>query len=374
METTIGGGTDGYVALSRAVEALAFGDVRAASDELARVTRGGEGSGEELTARVFASALGGRLDRTRRAENLYLSGFQIPQIRLFELVTRALSSVSLVVDAATQVVTDLSADEDPLTLVDVGLGQGHQTARILRGLARTERVRARRVTVAAIEPSAASLDAAEKNVRAAADAARLDLTFLGFPRTAEALSREDWLLIRRACRSPIVNASFALHHVRDAGSGDARDRVLCRLHDLEPRAMVLSEPDVDHHDPDLGRRFRNCWDHFGRTFRLIDALPIEPLEKMALKTQFFGREIDDILGAPEEARCERHETLASWEGRLERAGFSVAARGRVLHERASLTGVLVAHPAARALASDGFEPAARASATDTSRLVRLDWS
>jgi hypothetical protein len=83
-------------------------------------------------------------------------------------------------------------------------------------------------------------------------------------------------------RSPIIHASFALHHIQDRTGVDARNQVLQRLRTLNPVALVLSEPNVDHMEKDYVKRFYNCWSHFGITFEVIDALGFEQKDKDAL--------------------------------------------------------------------------------------------
>lgn len=124
-------------------------------------------------------------------------------------------------------------------------------------------------------------------------------------------------------KGAVVNAAFALHHIKDEPGRDMRAAVLGALRSLEPAALVLAEPDSDHEGKDLIRRFHNCWRHFGMVFRLVDELPIEQSDKDALKVCFFGREIKDILGQAEDARTERHGDVASWLVRLRRAGFEM---------------------------------------------------
>jgi hypothetical protein len=304
--------------------------------------------GEEsdaILARLFAGALGRRFGRADAAGNLYLAPFEVPQIRLFELVAQAVPSVTTAVAKATQILVDLCAGGEGSTLVDVGIGDGRQIARVLRALGASEAA-PRRVTVVGIEPSAESLRGAAANVLAAGRDAGIAVDFEPWCCTAESLSAADWRRIAAAGPRAVVNASFALHHVRDVPGHDARDALLRDVAAARPAAIVLTEPDVDHREPDLPRRLHNCWTHFRQTFRMVSRAPIDVVEKHAVMTQFFGREIDDILGAPDDERCERHETLASWEARLGRAGFRTAVAVHVVEDGVPLTGVLVGRPAA----------------------------
>lgn len=120
----------------------------------------------------------------------------------------------------------------------------------------------------------------------------------------------------------MINASFAVHHIRGLASGpELRGRLFRKLHTLQPLILVLSEPNSDHQIEDLGARLENSWNHFGLVFNLIDELDISLADRRALKICFFGREIEDILGMKERDRSERHEPLATWESRLDSSGF-----------------------------------------------------
>jgi hypothetical protein len=105
--------------------------------------------------------------------------------------------------------------------------------------------------------------------------------------------------------------------------GAGRDEVFDRIHALDPAAIVLCEPNADHHTHSFFRRFESAWDHFSRTFHLIDQLDVAPRDRRAMKL-FFTREIEDIVANDEAQRCERHEPVAAWVSRVTRNGFAAA--------------------------------------------------
>jgi hypothetical protein len=137
----------------------------------------------------------------------------------------------------------------------------------------------------------------------------------------EDLNKSVWRELHQLYPSPIINASFALHHIGNLGGVDVRNQILKRLRAMNPIGLVLSEPNIDHMEQDFEKRFYNCWNHFNITFDVIDELDLAPQEKDALKVSFFGREIADILGNPEDQRVERHETAKSWLRRLKECGY-----------------------------------------------------
>lgn len=271
-----------------------------------------------LTRMIFAAALARRVSpATSQAANLYLADYEVPQIRLFNLLAEHLPQVGLAGQIANDLIARSCAGREEVVIVDVGIGTGRQIIGALEQMAATGSL-PQRLCVVGIEPMEWSLETAERDVSACAARLGAELTFVGLCGVAEALTDRHWERIAKLGRRPIVNASFALHHVMDAQDAIGRDLVLARLRALAPEVVILSEPNVDHFERDYAQRFANCWAHFGTTFTVIDALAISNDDKAALKV-FMGREISDILGSPESERSERHETTETWLRRLERA-------------------------------------------------------
>lgn len=272
---------------------------------------------------VFAAGMARRLSGQAAAEaNLYLGRFEVPQIHLFNLLGRAVPFVGLATRIGNDAILAAMAGQARPTLLDVGIGTGRQTVVLLEAMAAAGRL-PRQLTVIGIEPSDWALDEARQHIEATAERLGTSVLFFGVVGTAESLGDADWHRVALACTArPVVNASFALHHIADdAGGRDRRDAVLARLHALKPRLLVLAEPDVDHREPGFLARFENCLRHFGAVFATLDRLPLAQADRDALKVGFFGREIADILGHPETQRSERHESSVSWARRLLAAGF-----------------------------------------------------
>lgn len=281
-----------------------------------------EADPEGLQDYIFASALSRRLDPAAAAEiNLYLRQFELQQISLFNLLAQHLPTVRLSVEVSNEILAGFLGGRDEVALLDLGIGTGRQEAALLRMLAQRGEL-PRRLTVFAVEPDADSLREAGEALRATAGEVGVELEFHALNRTAEELEDEHWARIG-AARGPLVmHAAFAAHHIRDRGDGYcARSEFFRRLRLLNPLAVVLCEPSSDHHTHLLGERFENAWRHFGLTFDLIDRAGLPAREAAAIK-MFFAREIRDILGNAEDARCERHENVNTWVERLRRAGFT----------------------------------------------------
>ncbi|HKO16105.1 MAG TPA: GRAS family protein [Gemmatimonadaceae bacterium] len=276
----------------------------------------------DLQSHIFAAALAKRLDGSRHADmNLYLRRFAADsQISLFGLVAQHLPTVSVAGSVGNDLLCDLMAPYDRVTLLDIGIGTGRQETAMLHELARRGTL-PQQLTVFAVEPDPVSLAEAQHALEATARVLDLDLEFHGRCCVVEELQESDWDALGRTAGALVAFGAFAVHHVRPArGATDPRDVLFARLRALQPVGIVLCEPNSDHHTPDFDRRFTNCWRHFGQTFRLIEQLSVGTRERNAMK-MFFAREIEDILANSEETRCERHEGVDTWLARLRRAGF-----------------------------------------------------
>lgn len=334
MERTLAGRLEGVAcSIARGELDRADRDLQGLLSEAAR-----DADPRAVNLCVFGAALARRIAGASEQEaNLYLQRHELPQIQLFDLLATAAPFVGLAGVIANAEIVRACAGEACPTLVDVGIGTGRQVVALLQAMAR-EGTLPRSLTVVGVEPSASSLELAQRNVAAAAKAVGTEVAFHGFHAAAESLMPADWRAVRAACTSrPVVNASFALHHVADVGGRDVRDDVLRRLRGLRPKLLVLSEPDVHHLERDFLRRFRNCWEHFSAAFDAIDATGADRRDKAALKACFFGREIADILAAPEPLRSERHESTASWLARLASTGWESDFRGALPPSRDGVT-------------------------------------
>ncbi len=310
--------------LGRVVEAIASNNTAGAEAHVAELFAaiGDQVAPESVGYYVFGAALARRLSpAVAEQANLYLSQFDVPQIRLFDLLATQVPQVALTTVIANRCIARALRGSSHATLIDVGIGTGRQITSLLT-LLHDEGQLPERLTLIGIEPAEWCIAVAQQNVSELAAKLGVELDFHAFSSPIEHLDQQAWAALARLCPTrPVINGSFAFHHISDIDGRDVRDDVFLRLRSLDPVALVLSEPDVNHHEPDFSRRFTNSWRHFETTFRVIDGLPITQVDKDALKVNFFGREIADILGNPEGTRSERHETSASWLRRLRATGF-----------------------------------------------------
>ncbi|HET7232261.1 MAG TPA: GRAS family protein [Longimicrobium sp.] len=330
----------------------------------------GDAHGADLHAYLFATALSRRLRSDKTAElNLYLRQFRDTQISLFNLLAQHLPTVSLTAPLANELLARFVGGNEEVTLLDIGIGSGHQEVTMLRMLAQQGRL-PRRLNVIAIEPDAGSLIESQMALFEATVEAGVELEFVPVHKVVEDVTDEEWAQFAAFECPLVVNASFAAHHIRCGEGEPLRDQVFRRIRELDPDAVVLSEPSSNHHAASLVTRFQNAYHHFGLTFRLIDQLEVTPQEAAAMK-MFFAREIEDIVSNAEETRCERHEPVDAWVQRLSRAGFTPYADfdfARALR-----------HPLVRVAPRDGYvaleyadEPLVAVICATAGALVRLE--
>jgi SAM-dependent methyltransferase len=281
---------------------------------------------------LFINALSARLRResgqvtTSLHGNLYLADFESRQIDLFNLMATRMPFVLLAARAANLLLASRIHADDRVTLLDIGMGTGRQEVELVRLLAAQGKFSVR-LKVIGIEPSLESLKLAQSALTLAEKETGIPIEFVPVHRFIEDLSEQEWASLRSSRHEKLlINQAFALHHAcrGTVDHIDAKQKVLHQIFELDPELLVLTEPDSDHQSPELVTRFRNAWRHFGLVFRTIDLLDLDSSDKTAMKAYFFGREIEDILSAPEDVRSERHESSRMWLLRLAQAGFKMS--------------------------------------------------
>jgi hypothetical protein len=321
-----------YELLSEVLRDAHGGRVPRARETLSTLVDGhlDRSSAADLQYFLFAAAISKRLEGHRGEEiNLYLRRYERSQISLFGLLARHLPTVALAGRVGNELLVRFLAGRRTATLLDIGIGSGQQEVALLYELARRGLL-PEQLTIVAVEPSAESLRVAQRALAEVADRLELELTIVPIHSVVETLGEADWALIAAQPTPLAVLGAFAVHHVRDADVSSvadddvccARDAFFARLRTLNPAGVVLCEPSSDHHRAGFFDRFENAWRHFGKTFQLIDRLEVTADEAASMK-MFFAREIEDILAGADDARCERHEPVATWVDRLRRTGYSL---------------------------------------------------
>lgn len=323
-------------------------DARREAEALCRWLPDEEDGHDATLSRTFAEAL---LARIRKLEgsggNLYL-GARPPgaQLRAFELMRLRTPLISFAHAAANRAILDVLDGPTDVTLVDVGIGRGGQVRALLRNPS------ARRLLtslhVIGIEPDASTdtggaLELAEANVRAAAEEAKIPVSFAPIPKIAEALTAADIRAAEPRGRV-IANASLALHHVGlvEHGAAQGRAEVISTLRDAGCERVVLVEPDSDHFHDDLPLRLLYAYRHYGTLSRALYAT-LAPADAQLVWSEFFACEVRNVISHEGPNRVERHEELETWTARLAACGFAVDTPDELVAPSAAPAGFEVAH-------------------------------
>ena len=275
-------------------------------------------NGEAMFGYILSKAMRKHVVGGQSEEHLYVHQFEIPQIRLFELMIQQLPLATLTQVCANELIINSLKELKQPVLMDIGIGTGMQTVNMLQLLSRQKQLKVKHLTVVGIEPFKEALQAAEKSF--AALELPFQLTFILHTDFIEKMSlAEIQALLPSDYDGLIINASFALHHIQ---SESQREVVFGYIQKLKSLAFVLSEPVSDHFEPHYATRFQNAVHHYGLVFEVIDSLSITDKEKSALKL-FFSREIDDVLGHSESVRVEKQYAASQWLQLFKKTGFSL---------------------------------------------------
>lgn len=275
---------------------------------------------ESLFNYSIAKAMRKHFESGQANEHIYLQKFEIPQIRLFELLIQQFPLANLSQHCVNTLLADALAVHTNPVLMDIGIGTGMQVCNIIERLLQDPNCRIKNLTVVGIEPYGEALNATHQNITNISQSASFGIKLITKEAFIEKMTLDEISqLLPDNYDGLYVNASFALHHIQTA---EDRKLVFENLKTLKVDAFVLSEPNSNHFEKNYQKRFENCINHYGTLFRIIDTLSITNQEKAALKL-FFSREIDDVLGNSEQIRVEKHYATEQWISIFEETGFEL---------------------------------------------------
>jgi GRAS domain family len=271
---------------------------------------------EKLLATLLLKALNKKIHSESIGENIYLGKYEVSQIQLFNILIEKFPFVRFSQQIVNNAIVEAMQDTQEVTIIDIGIGQGTQMMNLVSKAKSLQNLK--KLHFVGIEPFGEALVQAEKNLLTCNADAPFQISFTGIHDGAENV---DFTAIKHLLHGKvIVNASLALHHIQSA---QQRTEILAQIRQINPAALLLIEPNVNHYEPDFMARFHNCYHHFYSIFQVIDRIEdIEQNDKNALK-MFFGREIEDIIGKEEKDRYEKHELATNWIERLQQTRFSI---------------------------------------------------
>lgn len=267
---------------------------------------------EKFLSSLFIKSLRNHLGYTSLDENIYLKKYEIPQIQLFDLLIKEFPFVKISQQIVNGAIINLMRDSEEMVLVDIGIGQATQIANLVELSGDLKQLK--KLQIVGVEPSERALMHAKRTMENLNEKTNFEIEFLGINDFIENIDLKKHV---NSQGKIIVNASLALHHIQ---LSEKRFEVLKMIKSLNPLALFMVEPNVDHFEPNFYRRFQNCYQHFYAVFQVIDKLNLSEDDKNAFKL-FYGREIDDIIGKHESTRFEKHEPAYRWIEKLEQSGF-----------------------------------------------------
>lgn len=317
MQATIG--TDTYATLCKFMKMAPAQFDQTAQNEIesffAHCMEDMDDDSEKLLATLFIQALNKRINSEFIGENIYLGKYEIPQIQLFNILIEKFPFVRFSQQIVNNAIIEVMRGASEVAIVDIGIGQGIQMLNLIEAAKSLEQLK--KLHFVGIEPFGEALRQAEKNILGHNGQTSFEITFKGIQDGAENV---DFNTIGPLPGKIIVNASLALHHIQ---TSQKRTETIAQIRQINPEAVLLIEPNVNHYEPDFFARFKNCYHHFYSIFQVIDRIEdIGQADKNALKL-FFGREIEDIIGKAEKDRYEKHEPATHWIERLEQNRFSL---------------------------------------------------
>lgn len=269
---------------------------------------------------LFLKAIRDHLQpQTRSHEHLYLQQYEIPQIVLFDLLINQLPFVVMSHGITNRAMVNALKTAEKAVVMDVGIGRGIQIARLIDELAATQ-TGLKHLTIVGVEPFAEAIAFAETLIQEAAEKASFTVEFVPIVSLVEDLAAEAFThALPNQYDKLLINSSLTIHHLPTILQRQAFFRL---MRSLKPDLLLLTEPHSDHMEPDWRQRTLNAYDHYRAAFGVIDGLHIDTTAKNGLK-MFFGREIDDVVGNPDDRRFEKHQKAEQWIEYLQESGFSL---------------------------------------------------
>lgn len=273
---------------------------------------------EKFLSTLIIKSLRKLIGTTGIDEHIYLKRYEITQIELFNVLIKEFPFVHRGHELANSLICSKLSESTEATIVDIGIGQGIQMVNLLLKLNENEGLK--KVNIIGIEPFTDALEVCRTNIAHIEPGLHFSVQFIPWHIFIEEIDEPSLIAFSGYFEGDIfINASLALHHIQ---SLETRLKVMSLLRSINPKGIVLIEPNIDHLEPDFYRRFQNCYQHFYHIFQVIDKLNIDQYTKNGLKL-FFGREIEDIIGKHNDDRYEKHEPAFRWIEKLIHSGFLV---------------------------------------------------
>lgn len=251
------------------------------------------------------------------AQNTYLKDFEIPQIKLFDILANHFPLVLESQQMAHECLLRQMKDCRHLCIVDLGIGRSVQMQRLLHSL--NESTSLEQVTLIGVDIMQQALQHSDQLLTHEKSNLRFRLDFHFINDVVEKLDFEKIRSLIPADKDLVyINASLTLHHVQQ---GEERDALFSSCLSLSPDLMTLIEPNTSTFTDNFDLRIHRAIEHFYALYYYTNTLLLREEEKRSLKT-FFGNDFFDPIAHSDEARFEKLERGEEWIARASRAGFT----------------------------------------------------
>jgi len=150
-------------------------------------------------------------------QNTYLKEFEVPQILLFDLLTKKFPLVQTCQNIAETAFVREATKYKEVCIVDIGIGRGFQMIRLLDALQSNEQIE--KVTLIGIEISKAALDFTQSQLEQQQSGYKFEFQYHLINTPVELLTFEMLKEnIPDSCECLLVNASLTIHHLQEASS------------------------------------------------------------------------------------------------------------------------------------------------------------
>ncbi len=276
-----------------------------------------EENSEKFLTTLFLKALKKHIGPGSIDEHIYLKKYSLPQITLFDIIIKQFPFVKNSHEITNNLLYQKMRETESAVLMDIGIGRGIQTLSLIEMFKPSDKLRT--LKVVGIEPFTEAIELTEKILTEKAKQLHFELEFIGINALIEAYNFTKIKELVKPDEPIFINTSLTLHHIKEK---EERKRVLSELRTLNPKALLLTEPNVNHYDNNFHKRFQNSYQHFFHVFSVIDKLDVDANAKSSLKL-FFGREIEDIIGKKDKDRYERHDLATNWVDMLTEANYTM---------------------------------------------------
>ncbi|MFW6145208.1 MAG: GRAS family protein [bacterium] len=124
-------------------------------------------------------------------EHIYLKKYEVPQIKLFDLIIKYFPFVNLGQKIVNSLIVDAMIHTKKAVVIDAGIGRGLQTIKLLEEINNRKDFKIEELTIIGIEPFKEALEVAGKSIRKKSAEINFKVNFVGFNDFAQDIHVND---------------------------------------------------------------------------------------------------------------------------------------------------------------------------------------